>query len=184
MHHVGQLFVVPGSLQVTAVFAALHTYVPQVPHAPPGVGMICPHPPQLLAVSHVPLQSIVVLGHMQLPLVHCSVLVHTVPHDPQLFLSLFLFVHALPQKSGLAAIEHAHTPDWHVSAAGQAFVHVPQLAWSVCVLVHAEPHSVGVAVGQTHVPDGQVWLAAQTVPHVPQFFGSVAGVVHVPLQLV
>jgi hypothetical protein len=34
------------SLQTTADLLAVHAYLPQVPHAPPGVPLNTPHPPQ------------------------------------------------------------------------------------------------------------------------------------------
>jgi hypothetical protein len=73
----------------------LHTTV-----APVAPEHVRPQPPQLVrldAVStHLPLQraGIVPLLHPHLPLLHCSPLGHAVPHDPQLFVSVWVLTHA------------------------------------------------------------------------------------------
>jgi len=139
---------------------------------------------------------IVPLGHAQLPLTHCCPPPHVFPHDPQLLPSVFVLVHAVPQRFGLAVVGQAQVPPWQVSAAGHAWAHVPQLALSLVVLVHVDPHNVGLAeIGQAHVPavqlcaDGHTWLQAPQlalsvlvlVQALPQKLGlAVLGHTHVP----
>ena len=62
---------------------------------------------------------------------------HTVPHDPQLAVSLLRFAQVVPQY--VVPPGHPHTPPTHDWPVGHTRPHDPQLLRSVAVLTHAPP---------------------------------------------
>jgi hypothetical protein len=87
----------------------------------PGVALNVPQPPHWLAVWHALPQTSSPLGHPHEPLTHCwPVTVHALPHDPQLAVSVCVFVQTEPQSVGLPEFGHLQAPPVHVCTDGHA----------------------------------------------------------------
>jgi hypothetical protein len=135
-----------------------------------------PHVPQLLTSPNVPLEQ----AHV--PLTQVVPALHTVPHVPQLLLSLVRSTHAPScwQKT-CPGTEQVQLPPSQNSASGQTTPHAPQLLGSRIRSMHPPAHRDS-PVGQVQLPLTQVFPAPHTVPHAPQLFESVARLTHFPLQ--
>ncbi len=75
---------------------------------------------------------------MHAPPLHVCPLVHTLPHVPQLALSVFVLVQ-MPAQSWLGGVHVTpplQTPAMHVWPPVQMLLQVPQLLLSVCRLTH------------------------------------------------
>ena len=138
-----------------------------------------------------------VASQTQAPALQRCPLEQALPHPPQLALSVWVLVHAVPHAVLPAVVqETVHVPPLQVDVAPVTVVehfvpHVPQLALSVFVSVQAVPQTVlPLAVQDTaHEPPLQLDVAPMTVvehlvPHVPQLAPSVFVLVHVVPQLV
>ena len=107
------------------------------------------------------------------PAVHVAPVGHWVPQAPQLFGSVCLFTHALPQRSGRFDMLQAWTQELPLHA--------------VVPFVGAAGHMAHVLL-QFCVPAGQLLQApaeqpaGQPWPHAPQFFGSVARLASHPFE--
>ncbi len=75
---------------------------------------------------------------------------HAVPQNPQLALSVIVFVHVLPQSVPFGAVQ-VHRPPAHCPAT-HAVPQNPQLALSVIVFVQDPAQSDGRPAGHAHVP--------------------------------
>jgi hypothetical protein len=98
------------------------------------------------------------VGHEHVPLTQASPPGQTVPHDPQLRLSVFRSeqVVVLPKnvmlvQAVLPPVQPPHVPFVHCWPPGQRLPQEPQLLLSVCVLVHALLHIVS-PVEHVHIP--------------------------------
>ena len=117
------------------------------------------------------------MEHPHFPAEHVASLVRqTLPHEPQLLLSV-------PSLT--------HFPAQQLIPVPQAFPHAPQFLLSVLVLTHDVPHAVGVAAEQVepqtpplHVADPLPAVGpGHTLPQAPQLNGSLLVLLHVvPLQ--
>jgi hypothetical protein len=100
------------------------------------------------AVEHV------AFGSQSAPVVHCThlvavptvahlgaLLVHAVPHAPQLFGSVCVFTHAVPPQN-VCPVPHAQLPLVHERPPLHAVPQAPQLFESVLVLTHCPEHAV------------------------------------------
>jgi hypothetical protein len=131
-------------------------------------------------------------------LLQCRPGAQVFPQAPQLLLSLWVSMHAVPHNAVPAG--QAQLPPAQMEPAGQALPQVPQLFTSVWVLTQAPPQLVGVlgwqqivpgcplaktpaaqtspvgqptgAVPQWHPPPEQVSPGLQALPQPPQFAGS------------
>ncbi len=151
---------------------------------------LVPHAPQLLTsvpstLTHVPLQSFWLAGHAHTPAWHVSPPLHTCPQLPQFALSVCLFVHAVPQKSGAAVVGHWQVPPLHCCDDGQAVAHDPQWVESVITLVHVPVQFVWsapqlLAHPLTPASDGahSGVIPLHITPHPPQFDGDESAVPH------
>ena len=108
---------------------------------------------------------------------------HTVPHAPQLLLSVCALTHAPPHDTRPSP--HEHAPATHVRPAPHALPHAPQLARSVW-RSRQTPPQLDRPPPQTTVqaPPEHTWPAGHRVPHAPQWLLSVSRSRHTPLQLV
>jgi hypothetical protein len=94
------------------------------------------------ALTQVPPQFVIPLGHAHTPLLHTPPVGHAVVQFPQWLALLVVSTHAPEQFVWPAGhwLEHwpaAHTwPDWHVRP------HWPQLAGSLAMSTHFPPHRV------------------------------------------
>jgi hypothetical protein len=116
------------------------------------------------------------------PSVHCSIDPQTVPHIPQLSMSVFVSTHAPPHAVFPIGHTTAHDPLTHdhvpppmivpASAPPHVLPHFPQFALSDFTSTHALPHFVA-PLGHWQLPCTHVAVAGQLVPHLPQLAGSV-----------
>jgi hypothetical protein len=102
------------------------------------------------------------------------------PHDPQLLLSEFVFVHMPPHEVNPVQV-CTQLPPMHDWPEGQALPHIPQFRGSVLMFVQAPPQAVSPPP-QLHCPLEQVWPDGQTCPQLPQLAGSFAVLTHAPLH--
>jgi hypothetical protein len=131
----------------------------------------CPHPTwhDVGGTEHLP------MTHVAGPPT-CARAVQSWPQAPQFFGSLSLFVHAVPQESGVEE-GHEHPPPpamqlWPFAHALHAAPALPH-SLSVCVVVthpvaSQQPPAHDVASHATQAPPAQIWL----VPLAPQGFPS------------
>jgi hypothetical protein len=76
--------------------------------------------------------------HLHVPLWQVWLAGHTVPHAPQLLLSVWVLTHAEPQ--WVLPLVHEHAPLLQVRGLEHTVVHEPQWLLSVCSLTHAPLH--------------------------------------------
>ena len=130
-------------------------------------------------VAHTPgagPQSKVPEGHdPHVPPPQVAPLGHALPQAPQLFGSVVVFTHVLPQRLGNEALLHAathveplHAVDPPLGAAGHV-AHTPG----------AGPQSKVPEGHDPHVPPPQVAPLGHALPQAPQLFGSVVVFTHV-----
>ncbi len=148
------LQVVPRQLQPSSGFpeqliqSGAH-WLWQVPLTHDGVEKQCEHfvpqPPQLLGSvwvsTHAPLQSVVPLGHAQVPLEQVAPVGHAVPQAPQLCGSLASVTQALPHKVCPAGhVMLMQCPDLHVFPEAHAWWQEPQWWASRSRFTHFPAH--------------------------------------------
>jgi len=75
-------------------------------------------------------------GHAHTPAWHDSPPPQACPQLPQFALSVCLFVHAVPHRSGAPVVGHWQLPPRHVCDEEHAVVHIPQCVASVINLAH------------------------------------------------
>jgi hypothetical protein len=114
------------------------------------------------------------VGQVHVPPTHARPPGHTVPHEPQLRLSVCNLAHVvmLPKKNMdvqdvVPPGQPLHIPLVHSCPPGQLLPQPPQLLLSVCVLVQLLPH-IESPVGQLQVPPLHVAPEGHARPHVPQ----------------
>src|SRR5580658_7364052 len=119
------------------------------------------------------------------------------PHPPQLFGSLSVFVQPVGSGQQVSPVEHAgpvlhviegvHLLETHVSPSGQTLPHLPQSLLSLVVSSQPSPQHCKVplhagpplhVMGDWQKPDEHVLSGPHARPHVPQLFGSLSVLVH------
>jgi hypothetical protein len=106
-------------------------------------------------LTHVEPQSIVPLGHVQLPAEHTFPPLQATPQPPQLLLSVCVFTHAPPQFVVPPIHVVEHVPLMHTWPVVHAIVQLPQCIASVAVLMQVPLQSV-VPLGHAHAPPPQL----------------------------
>ena len=106
----------------------------------------------------------------------CVPSAQTLPHEPQLLLSLVKSWQTL-EPHGPDPGGHAHVLLMHTMPAVQTFPHEPQLPASLVVSVHCPLQTVP---RHLHVPPSQTSFAGQTAPQAPQFAASCDTSMHAP----
>lgn len=92
--------------------------------------------------------------HLHVPIAQVSVVVlHAVPHAPQLLLS---------------EVVSAHLPVQQISVPLHFVPHAPQLSVSVETATHLPSHGISPAPGHLHLPSTQVVSPSQAVAQLPQ----------------
>ena len=93
---------------------------------------VVPHELALLLLTQALEQTCVLLGHPQLPVLHCMPPMHGVPQLPQLALSVCVLVQVLPQRFGSAPpqLEEHCPPEQSGRGLVQTFPQAPQLCSS------------------------------------------------------
>ncbi len=162
-----------------------HVQFPET-HAPPA-GHACAQAPQLLTSVAVSTQPEAPQETSDPVHTHAGPAVpetmheepgpHTVPHAPQLKLSLMRFTHVLVPFAvhivgAVGGHEHVAGAPPHVPPIGQAWPQVPQLAGSFVRFAHPVVHIVAGAA-QVQAPFTHVSPIGHAFAHVPQFPGSV-----------
>ena len=142
---------------------------------------------------HAPLQKAWPAGQVHAPLAHVAPPLHTLPHAPQLALSLVVFTHAPPGHcvgvAGPHVVEQTPPEQTHCVAPGgsgcavQLCAHVPQLFTSDARLTQRPLQSAWPA-GHAHMPFEHCWPCAHVVAHAPQWSVSLVKSTHAPLQFV
>jgi hypothetical protein len=87
-----------------------------------------------------PEKETLALPHVQTPEEHVCPGEQTLPHLPQLLVSLAVSTHELPHR--VPPFEQAQAPFWQVCAVGQTCPQAPQLATSVWRFAQAVPQTV------------------------------------------
>jgi hypothetical protein len=197
----------PQAVYPEAQLAELVTHVPAPLHLSPMPHLV-PQPPQFWLLSFKltqlpcppkdrPPHCVRPDGQAHVPLLQATPPEQTVPHEPQLRLSVERSTHdvALPPKKPKNA--HAVNPLLHTMPASPV-AHVPpeqtelplhrvpqepQLVLSVCVFTHALPHCVSPAP-QEQLPPLHVAPVGHWWPQLPQLNASVCMLTHALLQLV
>lgn len=107
----------------------------------------------------------------------------TLPHAPQLSLSVAMFTHVVPPSpQSPNPVAHAHCPPLHTMLASHAWPQAPQWFASVWVLVQTLLQRLS-PLAQPQVPLSQAsYPFVQGVPQRPQLRGSLVVSVHSPLQ--
>jgi len=108
-----------------------------VGHKQTPLWQVVPGSAPLVVQSPVVVQGTGVAGIPHVPDRHVCGLVQTVPHPPQLLLSVFSSTHPVvgPQSMSEEFV-HVQVPVWQVAPLSQTVPHVPQLLLSVSVFVH------------------------------------------------
>jgi hypothetical protein len=182
------------------------THLPAPLHFSP-LAQIVPQPPQLVLLSvkltqlpwpmkENPPHCVRPDGQAHVPLLHATPPAQTVPHEPQLRLSVDVSTHEvlLPPKPmnvhavspllhTMPASPDAHLPLEHTALPLHRVPQEPQLLLSVCALTHALPHCVSPAP-HAHVPPLHAALVGHWCPQLPQLSASVCVSTHALLQLV
>ncbi len=155
-----------------------------------------PHPavaPQnwlsLVGSMQLPLQlmSPVVHDTWHWPLEHTWPGPHTLPHEPQLVLSVCVFVqNGLPPSTlhvwRLPPHENAQLPFEQTWPWAHVLPQPPQLAVSLVVLTHEPLHDVsGDVQKRPHLPPLHTWPGWHWLPQLPQLSKSVCVLVQVPV---
>lgn len=131
--HIGLLFAGAGVGHATHVAGVPQALVPAGHglHMPPAhpAGHVIPQPPQLrgsvCSLTHELLHDVKPVEHVHVPAVQTEFAVHTLPHVPQLLLSL-VFSTQMPGVGQYSPGEQTHVLPVHEEVAGQTVVHPPQ----------------------------------------------------------
>jgi hypothetical protein len=112
---------------------------------------------------------------------------HTLPHAPQLLLSLSIFVvqPVIPPQLAKPGAHTAHVPPKQDSPVGHTLPHAPQLFASFWKLTHIPMQFVNPGMhGISHNPFVHTSPVGHAVPQAPQLLGSEAMLTQDDPQLV
>ena len=132
-------------------------------------------------LPHIPQLFLSLVTLAQMPLQQVVVPMQTLPQAPQFMLSEPLTAMHAPLHSTSPAFGHLQTPARQVDGASHTVPQAPQLAASVLVSMHMPSHILPPSA-QPHDPETQVSGSAHATPHFPQFALSNMVSTHMSLQ--